>query len=302
MYLSKIRSILAIAVMYAACIVLCVFLYPVFNFAGNEMQALILKILLLDIIATVFIFIMSCIFKNSSIYDPYWSVAPIVMTIAFLIETNNINPWTIIVCVLICLWGIRLTLNWAIRFNNLRHQDWRYDLYKEKYPRIYPLLNFLGIHLVPTVVVAVAMIPVFFFIGSIGVGDYQPSVMTIVAYVISFAAIIIETVADLQMQQFKKIPSNDGLVMTHGLWKNSRHPNYFGEILFWFSMFLIHFSAPTANPWLVFCPLTIFMLFQFVSIPLMDKRQVNSKPAYKEYMENTNALLPIFPPKPSDKK
>ena len=71
MYLSKIRSILAITVMYAACIVLCILLYPLFKFSGNEMQALILKILLLDVISTVFIFIMSCIFKNSSIYDPY---------------------------------------------------------------------------------------------------------------------------------------------------------------------------------------------------------------------------------------
>lgn len=297
MYISKIRSILAIFIMYVAAIVGCVFLYPYLNISGDSGQAILLKILLLDVIATVFIFILSCIFKNASIYDPYWSVAPIVMSISFLYLSNNINTWSILLVVLICVWGIRLTLNWASRFNNLRHQDWRYSHFKEKYPKFYFALNLFGIHLMPTIVVAVAMLPAFNFIGDVTKAGYEPSFMTIIGYLVIVLAIFIETVADLQMTMFKRIPSNHGLVMTHGLWKNSRHPNYFGEILFWFGIFLVHFSVRNANPALVFCPLVVFVLFQFVSIPMMDKRQLNSKPEFKEYMENTNPLLPIFPPK-----
>ena len=297
MYISKIRSILAILIMYVAAIVGCVFLYPYLNISGDSGQAILLKILLLDVIATVFIFILSCIFKNASIYDPYWSVAPIVMSISFLYLSDNINLWSGVLVVLICVWGIRLTLNWAMRFNNLRQQDWRYDHFKTKFPKLYPVLNFFGIHLMPTIVVAVAMLPAFNFIGDVTKAGFEPSFMTIIAYLIIALAIFIETVADLQMSMFKKIPSNHGLVMTQGLWKNSRHPNYFGEILFWFGIFLVHFSVKNANPALVFCPLVVFVLFQFVSIPMMDKRQLNSKPAFKEYMESTNPLLPIFPPK-----
>lgn len=297
MYISKIRSILAILIMYVAAIVGCVFLYPYLNISGDSGQAILLKILLLDVIATVFIFILSCIFKNASIYDPYWSVAPIVMSISFLYLSNNINTWSILLVVLICVWGIRLTLNWAMRFNNLRQQDWRYNHFKTKFPKLYPVLNFFGIHLMPTIVVAVAMLPAFNFIGDVTKAGFEPSFMTIIAYLIIALAIFIETVADLQMTMFKRIPSNDGLVMSQGLWKNSRHPNYFGEILFWFGIFLVHFSVKNANPGLVFCPLVVFVLFQFVSIPMMDKRQLNSKPAFKEYMESTNPLLPIFPPK-----
>ena len=290
MYISKIRSILAILIMYVAAIVGCVFLYPYLNISGDSGQAILLKILLLDVIATVFVFILSCIFKNASIYDPYWSVAPIVMSISFLYLSNNINTWSILLVVLICVWGIRLTLNWAMRFNNLRQQDWRYNHFKTKFPKLYPVLNFFGIHLMPTIVVAVAMLPAFNFIGDVTKAGFEPSFMTIIAYLIIALAIFIETVADLQMTMFKRIPSNDGLVM-------SRHPNYFGEILFWFGIFLVHFSVKNANPALVFCPLVVFVLFQFVSIPMMDKRQLNSKPAFKEYMESTNPLLPIFPPK-----
>lgn len=297
MIFSKIRSIFAVMVMYTAAIVGCFMLYPYLDIPGDAGQAILLKVLLLDVIATVFIFIMSCIFKNASIYDPYWSVAPIVMSISFLYLTNNINTWSIILVVLICVWGIRLTINWASRFNNLRHQDWRYIHFKEKYPKLYPLLNLFGIHLMPTIVVAVAMLPAFNFIGDVTKAGYEPSFMTIIGYLVIVLAILIETIADLQMTMFKRIPSNHGLVLTQGLWKNSRHPNYFGEILFWFGVFLVHFSVKNANPVLVFCPLVVFVLFQFVSIPMMDKRQLNSKPAFKEYMESTNPLLPIFPPK-----
>ena len=297
MIFSKIRSIIAVLIMYIAAFIGCFVLYPYIDIPGDPGQAILIKVLLLDVIATVFIFIMSCIFKNSSIYDPYWSVAPIAMSISFLYLTNNFNTWSIILVILICLWGLRLTINWASRFNNLRHQDWRYTHFKNKFPKLYPLLNFFGIHLMPTIVVAVAMIPAFSFIGDVNKAGYEPSFMTIIAYLVIVLAILIESIADLQMIMFKRIPSNTGLVMMQGLWKNSRHPNYFGEILFWFGVFLVHFSVRNANPLLVFCPLVIFVLFQFVSIPMMDKRQLNSKPAFKEYMESTNPLLPIYPPK-----
>ena len=297
MIFSKIRSIIAVLIMYIAAFIGCFVLYPYIDIPGDPGQAILIKVLLLDVIATVFIFIMSCIFKNASIYDPYWSVAPIVMSISFLYLTNNFNTWSIILVILICLWGLRLTINWASRFNNLRHQDWRYTHFKNKFPKLYPLLNFFGIHLMPTIVVAAAMIPAFSFIGDVTKAGYEPSFMTIIAYLVIVIAILIESIADLQMTMFKRIPSNTGLVMMQGLWKNSRHPNYFGEILFWFGVFLVHFSVRNANPLLVFCPLVVFVLFQFVSIPMMDKRQLNSKPAFKEYMESTNPLLPIYPPK-----
>lgn len=297
MYNSKIKSIIAIAIMYIFAVVVSVLLYPVIPIEVNNAEDILFKILILDVISTVIIFIMSLIFKNASIYDPYWSVAPMVISIAFLILCGNINAWSVFLVVLICVWGTRLTLNWAYRFNNLRHQDWRYTELHEKHPKTYFLINLFGIHLMPTIIVAIALIPALNFIGDVGKVSFEPTLMTIFAYLITFGAILIEMIADMQMIMFKRVPSNHGLVMTHGLWKNSRHPNYFGEIGFWFGLFLVHYSLKNANPILVFCPLVMFLLFVFISVPLMDKRQLESKASYKEYMESTNPLLPIFPPK-----
>ena len=302
MYVSKIKSILTILVIYIACIVGCVFFYPLINIPGVEGQAILLKILLLDVAATIFIYIMSILFKNPAVYDPYWSISPIVMSIAFLYLSNNINPWSSIMVVIICIWGVRLTSNWVLKFNNLREIDWKVTYFKEKFKKAYPYINFFGLHLGKTLIVAVAMLPAFNFIGDVTKAGFEPTFMTMVGFLIMVVAILIETIADLQLYFFKKIPSNNGLVLTNGLWKNSRHPNYFGEIMFWLGIFAVHFSVKNANATLVFCPLMVFVLFQLVYIPLMDKRQLNSKPAFKEYMENTNALLPIMPPKKDNKK
>lgn len=297
MYNSKIKSIIAVFIMYLFSFFVSVLLYPLIPIEVKNAEDILFKLLILDIISTIIIFIMSLIFKNSSIYDPYWSVSPIAISIAFLKLCGNINAWSVFAVGLISVWGIRLTINWAYKFNHLKHQDWRYTELNEKHPKTYFLINLFGIHLAPTIIVALALIPALNFIGDVGKAGFEPTPMTLFAYLFTLGAILIETVADIQLIMFKKIPSNHGLVMTHGLWKNSRHPNYFGEIAFWFGLFLLHYSLKNANPLLVFCPLVMFLLFVFISIPMMDKRQLETKASYKEYMESTNPLLPIFPPK-----
>lgn len=295
---SKVRSLLVIFVIYLAAIVLSLYLYKIINLGLSFDKEVLFKIGIVDVIATAFIYITSLIFKNASIYDPYWSVAPIVMSISFYFIMGNSNPWALVLVILICLWGLRLTFNWGYWFRNLNHQDWRYDMFKEKYPKLYPLISFFGIMMFPTLVVYIGMIPAFEFIGNINIGEgFEVTIPTFIAYLVILFAIIIESVADYQKYKYKKIPANQGLVLEWGLWKNSRHPNYFGECLFWFGIFLASFSYTNSKPLLVFCPLVVFLMFEFISIPMMDKRQLETKPAFKEYKERTNPMLPILPPK-----
>ncbi len=89
-----------------------------------------LNLLIADVAATVFTFIFSVIFKNAFVYDPYWSVQPIVITLAYLICKPTLSA--VLPTVAIFIWGARLTANWAYTFHGLAHQDWRYTMLKKK--------------------------------------------------------------------------------------------------------------------------------------------------------------------------
>lgn len=287
LYKSKKLGLLLITLIYILTIAIAYLLFKVLPLSNS-----IIEILLINVICTIIIFAFSTIFKNSSIYDPYWSVSPVVMSIAYLVYENTFSLSTITLFVLICIWSVRLTINWAVGFTNLSHQDWRYQMFKEQKPKLFFLINLFGIHLFPTFVVSFGMIPTFEFFGKM-----SGSLMTVIAYVVIVIAILVETIADIQMMKFRKDEENKGKVMDKGLWKSARHPNYFGEILFWFGIFLCYFSLKDANIFLLTSPLVVFLLFQFISIPMMEKRQLSSKSYYKDYVKKTNSLLPIFPPK-----
>ena len=93
------------------------------------------------------------------------------------------------------------------------------------------------------------------------------------------------------MHSFKADEKNSSLTMNKGLWKYSRHPNYLGEILFWFGLFGFSLSQSFDNFWLIICPLSMFAMFIFASIPMMDNRSIE-RPDYEEYMKKTPALIP----------
>lgn len=256
-------------------------------------QAL-LTMLIIDIICTIVIYLFSTIFKNSSIYDPYWSVAPIVIYPGYLLATDSVNVYTIIFVLVVAFWSFRLTINWALSFKNLGTQDWRYQNFKEKHPKVYFLIDLFGIHLFPTIMVFIGMLPGFFFIEK--AVTTQLNVSFILSCLVMVLATVIEMVADIQMYNFRKNPENKGKVMARGLWKNSRHPNYLGEILFWIGIWLAYFGTEADFMKAMITavsPIIIFCMFVFISIPMLEKRQLKNKPAYKDYMECSSMLLPI---------
>lgn len=294
---SKIFTIILVVLMYVIAFIGSFFVYKVL-----VMDNILLKFFIADIIGTLIIFIFSIVFNNSSIYDPYWSLAPMVMAPLFLLEVEKmdafidaINIYSLILIGIIELWGVRLTINCLSRWKNLNHQDWRYNKYQEKHPKIWPLISLTGIHLMPTIVVFIAMLPVFSYFNAFNT-RLEINGTWILCIIVSLIAIIVETIADKQLDNFKKDPSNQGKICRKGLWKNSRHPNYFGEILFWFSMFLFALSVQNVMWILVFSPMIVFLLFVVITIPMMEKRQMANKIGYAEYKKETNMLLPIWPP------
>jgi len=244
-----------------------------------------LKLLIADVCATVITFIFSLIFKNASVYDPYWSVQPIVITLAFAVG-KRLTIVRLLPLIAVFFWGIRLTANWAYTFKNLNHQDWRYTMLKEKTGAFYPIVNFLGIHMFPTLVVYACVLPVVYTF----ILDFDLNAFSIIFFALSIGATVIQMIADLQMQSFRN--KKTGTFIRVGLWKHARHPNYLGEILMWWGIALAFICANPSLWYLGLGALINTLMFIFISVPMADKRMAKRQ-GFSEYKKQTNVFLPI---------
>ena len=244
-----------------------------------------LSLLIADVAATVVTFIFSLIFGNASVYDPYWSVQPPVILIAFAIG-KSLTTLGVLLIIAVSYWALRLTANWAYTFGGLYHQDWRYTMLREKTGVFYPLINFVGIHMVPTLVVYGCVLPAVFAVVK-GVSANLGSVLFIS---VSLVAATMQAIADCEMHAFRK--NRSGAFIRNGLWKYSRHPNYLGEILMWWGVALSVISAAPDAWYLAAGALANTALFFAVSIPMADGRQ-SRKEGFAEYKRQTRMLLPI---------
>jgi steroid 5-alpha reductase family enzyme len=241
-----------------------------------------------DIVATIVVWAFSILFKNASIYDAYWSVIPVAISYYWIWRSpEGWNYKNILTVLVINYWGIRLTFNWARGWTGLAHQDWRYTMLRETNPRLYWLTNLGGIHLFPTVVVYLCMIPVYFLINYT---VQSTSVFILAGAVISILATTIEFVADEQMKQFKKT-ARPGQYINQGLWQYSRHPNYFGEILFWIGLYIMSLGVADPYWWGGLGIVVILSMFLFASIPMMEARTIKSKPQYTEQIRRVSVLV-----------
>lgn len=244
-----------------------------------------LALLIADVAATVTTFIFSLIFKNASVYDPYWSVQPPVIVIAFACG-RRLSALGILLIVAIFFWAVRLTANWAYTFWGLEHQDWRYTMLHEKTGAFYPIVNFVGIHMVPTLVVYGCTLPaVYAVINGIGA-----NVGSVIFLAVSIGAAVMQGIADVQMHKYRK--NRTSAFIRVGLWKYSRHPNYLGEILMWWGVALAVVCAAPNAWYLIAGAAANTLLFLVVSIPMADKRQ-SRKDGFSEYKKATRMLLPI---------
>jgi steroid 5-alpha reductase family enzyme len=236
-------------------------------------------------VATAVTFAFSLIFKNASVYDPYWSVQPPVILVAFAIG-KRLNAFGILLIIAVSFWALRLTANWAYTFGNLTHQDWRYTMLREKTKKIYPVVNFIGIHMVPTLVVYMCILPAVYAV----LAETSLNVGSALFLCVSLGAAVMQGIADIEMHKFRK--SRDGAFIRRGLWKYSRHPNYFGEILMWWGIGLSVVCARPDAWYLLVGAIANTALFLGVSIPLADGRQ-SKKEGFSEYKAQTRMLLPI---------
>ena len=250
-----------------------------------------------DLVATVVIFALSMLLANSSLYDPYWSVAPPVVAVAWAAVApdhlgSGATAREVIVTVLVFLWAVRLTGNWAIGWHGLTQEDWRYIMMRDDTQGRLPwwLVSFVGVQLVPTLVVFIGLLPLW---PALGAPRDSFNAVDVIALVITVAAIAVETIADNQMRAFARNTDNRGRTIDVGLWSRSRHPNYLGEISFWCGLYLFGLAADPHWWWTIAGPVVMVLLFQTASIPMMENRSLQRRPDYAGYQARVPKLLPL---------
>ncbi len=245
---------------------------------------------LADVAATAVVFAFSWKNDNSSFYDPYWSLAPLPIALYWA----SLNPDVpevrqLLALALLTVWGLRLTANWVARWRGAGDEDFRYREIRERTGRWYWPASFFSIHLMPTAWVFLGLLPLYPALAKPAPG-FGP--LDALATAVTALAIALEAIADLQLRRFLRTRTDREAVLDSGLWAWSRHPNYFGEVLFWWGVFLFGLASGPGWDWTAVGPLSITLLFVLVSVPWMDRRMLSRHPGWAEYRRHTSGLVP----------
>lgn len=243
--------------------------------------------------ATMVIFLVTCFIPDTSLYDPYWSVAPVVMLLLAMVKYRLFSANAILFFVCVCLWSIRLTGNWALTYKGLCHEDWRYRQYREKCsPLGFFFINLCGLQYIPTVVVYLGLVGGF---GVLQTEGFDPLLLAGLA--VMLIGVALEFISDRAIHRFLREHEGEGRTCDASIWRWSRHPNYLGELTFWLGVFLCYLLTGAGKWYLGLGFLSIFALFLFVSIPMMEKHNLERRSDYEAYRARTSVLIPLPPKK-----
>ena len=249
-----------------------------------------LNIFLYIFLIQIFFFIIAYVFKTDKLTDLTYSLTFIIITLFMLMSHPAPTLPQIVLSVLVFLWGIRLALYLFQRILKIGKDD-RFDKIRINF------FKFLGFWSLQALTVWAVLLPTIYFLSIPIKSDIKP--VSIIALFIFLLALTIETLADYQKYIFKLDPKNKGKWISTGLWKYSRHPNYFGEILCWWSIFLyISPYLSVSSNITIIGPIFITIMILFVSgVPLLEKKydqRYKNNTDYQKY-KNTTRLITPFP-------
>jgi len=252
----------------------------------------LMQVLLADVVATIVVFAFSVFTGNSSVYDPYWSVAPVFIAGWFIYVAQDASTARqVIVTLVVLLWAVRLTGNWLFGWRGLGHEDWRYVNLRQQAGALWWPLSLAGIHLFPTLIVFIGCISLYPVLVT---GNQPLGWIDAVAALVGMSSVLLEYVADARLHRFRTERATSSELLTNGVWRWCRHPNYLGEIGFWICLFL--FAVAAGGGYLLLAaagPVAMIALFTGVSIPMIEKKLLQDKPGYADYQARSFALLPI---------
>ncbi len=239
----------------------------------------------------LFGFVFSLILKKNSIVDVMWGIGFIVLSLYSLFFFSDFSVTQLLVTFLVIIWGSRLSIHIFTR-NFKKPEDPRYQKWRKEWGKHVAIRSFFQIFMLQGILLLLIVSPILFINSS----KQDNSLFFWLGILIWFFGYFFETVGDYQLRQFIKKPENKGKLMTFGLWKYTRHPNYFGESLIWWGFWLISLTTPYGL-YLVFSPLIItFLLLRVSGIPLLEEKY-KGRPDWEDYKKSTSAFIPWFPKK-----
>ena len=206
--------------------------------------------------------------RNNGVVDIGWGIGFILVTITLCISKNHLGLNDILLGLMICIWGIRLALHIFLRSRG-KGEDFRYAQWRKDWGKSAVIQAFLKVFMLQGVIMFVIALPIMMQ-AEAAQSDF--SVINFTGLLIFFIGLLFESIGDYQMIVFKNILSNKGKIITTGLWKYTRHPNYFGETFLWWGIGIYVFG--TTSNWAAFIgPFALNLLLLKVSgIPLLEKK------------------------------
>jgi steroid 5-alpha reductase family enzyme len=240
------------------------------------------------------VWVISLIKKDAGIVDGFWGLGFILIAWITFAFSEGYQGRKFLIVLLTTIWGLRLSIHifwrgWG-KEEDRRYQAWRAN-HGEKF-WIVSLFTVFGLQALISWVNSLVV-----QVGQLSSTPARLTWLDVLGACIWLFGFIFETVGDWQLLRFKAKPQNKGKVMNRGLWAYTRHPNYFGEAVLWWGMFLITFATPNSL-WTIVSPVLITGLLLKVSgVTLLERTILETRPKYKDYMQRTSAFIPWFPKK-----
>lgn len=237
------------------------------------------------------LYIIALIKRDNSIVDIAWGMGFVLVGLYSLYSHGEMmNPRLVLVVGLIIIWGLRLSL-YILGRNRGKKEDFRYAKWRQDWGKYWVIRSYLQVFLVQGFFLLTIAYPLLMLSKSKFVNFSWLDYVGIAIWLLGF---IFQAVGDRQKSNFKKNPNNRGKIMQSGLWKYTRHPNYFGESTMWWGIFIITLNIENGI-YAIFSPLIITFLLLFVSgIPLLEKKYENN-PEFQDYKRRTSPFIPWLP-------
>lgn len=247
-------------------------------------------VILVVCIYFIALFLLAQVLGDNSIVDIAWGLGFIVVAGTGFLVHQNATPASVITLILVVIWGLRLAIHLGKR-NIGKGEDYRYVNMRKRWGSKYARLKaFLNVFVLQGVLLMIVSLPILLVNTGTSTVVGWWTILGIIIWVLGFGY---EVIGDYQLTQFKKNPENKGKLLTTGLWSTTRHPNYFGEALAWWGVFLVTLNE-SRNMWGIIGPIVITLLLLFVSgVPLLEKKY-KDRPDFKAYAKKTAKFVPFI--------